>query len=71
MRCDILWPTLHLICVVVDFKKVGEVKHLRETLIEDVIAYHESVENVGPSMSVLGSSTRWVILMLTPTRTRP
>jgi hypothetical protein len=43
---------------VVDFKKVGEVEHLREILIEDVIAYHESVEDVGLSMSVLGSSTR-------------
>jgi hypothetical protein len=38
-------------------QEVGEVERLKAVLVKDKIAYHESVGDVGPSMSIPSLST--------------
>ena len=59
MRWDVLWPTIYLILCHDGLQKVKETEHLEATLMKDKIAYRGSIENVGPSTNISGSSTSW------------
>ena len=55
MRHSVANITYNLCCD--RLQDVGEIQRLEATLVEDEIAYRESVNDVGPSMIIPGPST--------------